>query len=109
MKQEQIILNAYKAMLQGALDGLIDYIDSLYEINRNPHWKKPECIKEILLESKRPMSTKEVHTKLKNRYGKDFSTINSIRVILGTMSRRKKGEVIRIEQGVYGIRKKPSR
>ena len=36
-KQEQMILNAYKAMLQGALDGLIDYTDSLDEINRSPH------------------------------------------------------------------------
>lgn len=37
MKQEQIILNACKAMLQGALNGLIDYMDNLDEINRSPH------------------------------------------------------------------------
>ena len=45
MKQEQIILNACKAMLQGALNGLIDYMDNLDEINRSPHWKKPESVK----------------------------------------------------------------
>lgn len=97
MKQEQIILNDCKAMLQGALNGLIDYMDNLDEINRSPHWKKPECVKKILLESKRPMSAKEVHAMLKNRYGKDFSTINSVRVMLVTMAWRKKGEVIRMD------------
>ncbi len=32
-------------MLQGTLNGLIDYMGNLDEINRSPHWKKPESVK----------------------------------------------------------------